>query len=180
MAKQQDKAKVIEELRERVRSAKALYFVDFTGVSANDFNEMRRRARQQQLSVKVVKNTLVERVLEEFGAPAGVNEILRGPTSIMFSLEDPVAPARLLREMKDRMPAIKFKGAYFENTVYPANQFDFLATLPTKDDLRAQLVGVLSGPISGLVQVLSGLLGELVWVLEQLPGLTGEKAPDAQ
>ncbi len=176
MARKEDKAKVIEELREKVRQAKALYFVDFTGISANDLNDFRRRARQRQLSVKVVKNTLIERVLEEVGAPAGYREVLRGPTSVVFSFEDPVAPARLLKEVKGALPALKFKGAYFEERVYPAGEFDFLASLPSKDELRAEVVGALAGPISGLVQVLFGVLSELVWVLEQLPGRSEEKA----
>ncbi len=167
MAKE-EKTKVVEELRDQIGRAQSIFFVDFTNVAANDFNELRRRAREKNLTVKVVKNTLALRALEESGVPRAIADILRGPTSLIFAPEDPVAPARLLKEAKEIVSGIKFKGAYLEKTIYPASQFELLATLPTKEDVRAQLVGLLSSPLSGLVGVLEGLLGELVWALEEI------------
>jgi large subunit ribosomal protein L10 len=164
----EEKSKVIDEIRDKIKRAQSIFFVDFTGVAANDFNELRRRARERNLMVKVVKNTLALRALQECGVPASIAEILRGPTSLIFSSEDPVAPARLLKEAKENVPGIKFKGAYLEKAIYSAAQFELLAALPTKEDVRAQLVGVLSSPLSGLVGVLEGLLGELVWALEEI------------
>lgn len=164
----EDKVRFVEELRSKIQQATALYFLDFTGLPANDFNEFRRSAREQQLQVKVVKNQLALRALRESGVPEGIAQVLRGPTSMVFAPDDPVAPARFLKEIAKRIPNIKFKGAYLENTIYTAEQFDLLANLPTKQDLRAELVGLLAGPISGLAGILEGLLAELIWVLEGL------------
>ncbi|MEO0004414.1 MAG: 50S ribosomal protein L10 [candidate division WOR-3 bacterium] len=159
-----EKVKVIEELKERIKRSEAIYFVDFTGVPANDFNDLRRTARAQGLKVKVVKNQLALRALEECGVPEDIETILKGPTSVIFAEDDAVAPARLLKNF----PSLKFKGAYLEKTIYPAERFDFLVNLPTKDELRTQLVGVLMSPIAELLGVLEGLLGELVWVFEEM------------
>ncbi|MEN9979876.1 MAG: 50S ribosomal protein L10 [candidate division WOR-3 bacterium] len=164
----EEKVKFIEDLQSKIKAATALYFLDFSGLPANDFNEFRRSAREQNMMVKVVKNQLALRALKASGVPDGIDQVLRGPTSMIFAVDDPVAPARFLKDMGKRIPNIRFKGAYLENTVYTAEQFDLLANLPTKQDLRAELVGVLAGPISGLAGVLEGMLAELVWVLEQL------------
>lgn len=161
-----EKVKVVKELRDKIQRTKSIFFVDFTGVGANNFNELRRRARDKNLAVKVVKNTLALRVLEESGVPEVVANLLRGPTSLILAFEDPIAPARLLKEAKELVSEIKFKGAYLEGAIYQAAQFEFLVALPTKDDIRAQLVSVLGYPLSGLVGVLEGFPGELVLVLE--------------
>jgi large subunit ribosomal protein L10 len=172
----EDKVKFIEELKERIKGATALYFVDFTGLTANDFNDFRHNARQRKMAVKVVKNQLALRALKECGVPEAIAEVLRGPTTMVFAEEDPVAPARFLKEVTRRLTNLKFKGAFLDNAIYLPEKFELLASLPTKDELRAELVGVLSGPISGLVGVLEGLLSELVWIFDELQ----KKGPKAE
>lgn len=174
------KAKEIAALRERAQAASALYFVDFSGVTAIDIGGLRRLLREQKVTMRVVKNTLALRALTEAGVASAVEKVLRGPTSVVFAADDPVAPARLLKEATVRLKALKVKGAWFDGTVYPADRFDFLASLPGKQDLRAELVGVLQGPISELVFVLDGLLPELVRVLDGVKDKkAAELAPDA-
>lgn len=167
MAKE-DKPKVIEELKERVKLANAVYFVDFTGVLANDFNVLRRTAQERGLMVKVVKNQLALRALKECGVPAVIETVLKGPTVVIFAGDEVGAPARLLKELTGRIAGLKFKGAYLEKNIYLSEEFDFLVSLPTKEELRVQLVAVLASPISGFVGTLEGLLGELVWIFEEM------------
>jgi len=162
----EEKVKVVEQLKEKIKRSNAVYFVDFTGVPANDFNDFRRMARQRGITIKVVKNQLALRALEELGVPQDIEMVLKGPTGVIFAEDDPVAPARLLRELEGRIGALKFKGAYLEKNIYLAGHFAFLASLRTKEELRGELVGVLAGPISGLVGVLEGLLSELVWIFD--------------
>ena len=155
-------------LKERIGGASALYFLDFTKLAANDFNVLRRKLGEAKVAVRVVKNRLALRALTESGMPADVEKLLTGPTSLVFAGEDPVAPARTIREQMRKMAALKVKGAYLDRVLYPADRFDFIAALPTKIELRAQVVGVLEGSISGLVMSLDGLLSDLVWVLDQI------------
>jgi large subunit ribosomal protein L10 len=177
----QEKLDAVAGLKEEIGRASALYFVDFTKLGANDFNALRRRVGESKGSVKVVKNRLALRALTESGVPAEVAGLLEGPTSMVFAGEDPVAPARVIREQMKKMAALKVKGAYVDRTLYPANRFDFIAGLPTKHELRGQVVGVLQAPIWQLVMTLDGVLSELVWVLGEIRGRpeSAAAAPEA-
>ncbi len=162
-----EKIQSVAALKQMMAQASALYFVDYTRVGANDFNTLRRRLGSQGVAVQVVKNRLALIALAELGFAGEFRAVLRGPTSVILAGEDPVAPARTIRDTMRRLEALKFKGAYLDGRLYGADQFSFLAGLPTKFELRGQVVGVLEGPIWQLVTGLDGLLGEFVWILEQ-------------
>lgn len=164
----QAKIDAVSELKDRIAAATALYFVDFTKVPANDFNALRRRLGEVSAPVRVVKNRLALRALTESGTPAEIEAILKGPTSMVFAGEDPVAPARIIREVMRKLAALKVKGAYLDRNLYQAESFEFLAALPTKFELRGQVVGVLEAPIAELVFGLEGLISDLVYVLDQV------------
>jgi large subunit ribosomal protein L10 len=171
-----EKVQSVAELKERIGQATALYFLDFTKVRANDFNALRRRLGEGHVPVQVVKNRLALLALAEAGAEGEFRAMLRGPTSVVFAGEDPVAPARVIRDATRKLDALKVKGAYLDGRVYGADQFAFLAGLPTKSELRGQLVGVLQSPIWELVMCLDGLVSEFVWVLDQIK----DKRPAAE
>lgn len=170
----------VSGLKERISKASALYFFDFTKLPANDFNVLRRKLGESKVKVRVVKNRLALRALTESGVPADIEKLLTGPTSVVFAADDPVAPARTIREQMRKMTALKVKGAYLDRVLYPASKFDFIAGLPTKNELRGEVVAVLQGPIYGLVMILDGLLSELVWVLDQIKDQPRAAAPVAE
>ena len=173
----QVKVDAVSGLKDKIGRASALYFIDFTKLAANDFNALRRKLGESRVTVRVVKNRLALRALTESGVPADIEKLLTGPTSLVFAGDDPVAPARTIREQMKKMAALKVKGAYLDRVLYPASRFDFIAGLPTKNELRGQVVGVLQGPICGLVLSLHGLLSELVWVLDQVKDRPTPAAP---
>jgi large subunit ribosomal protein L10 len=178
----QAKIDAVAGLKDRIGRASALYFIDFTKLAANDFNALRRRLGESKGTVRVVKNRLALRALTESGVPADIEKLLTGSTSLVFAGDDPVAPARTIREQMKKMAALKVKGAYLDRVLYAANRFDFIAGLPTKSELRGEVVGVLQGPIYGLVMSLDGLLSELVYVLDQVkdrpvPVASAQEAP---
>lgn len=173
----QEKIEAIARLKEQIASASALYFLDFTKVTANDFNALRRRLG---VPVRVVKNRLALRALTESGTPPAVEAMLKGPTSLVFAGEDPVAPARTIREAVKKGDGLRFKGAFLDGTLFGADRFEFLASLPTKHELRAEVVGVLESPIAELVFGLESLIGDLVFVLDQVRERVGESAATAE
>jgi large subunit ribosomal protein L10 len=180
----QVKVDAVAGLKDKIGKASALYFIDFTKLAANDFNALRRKLGESKVRVRVVKNRLALRALTESGVPAGIEKLLTGPTSLVFAGDDPVAPARTIREQMKKMAALKVKGAYLDRVLYQADRFDFIAGLPTKNELRSEVIGVLQGPIWGLVTSLDGLLSELVWVLDQVkdrpaPAATAAEQPAA-
>ena len=172
----QEKVDRVDVLKERLSEVSALYFLDFTGVKANDFNRTRRRLGEVGASVRVVKNRLALRALTESGVAEEVSGYLHGPTSLVIAAEDSIAPARVIKEVAKKLEGLKFKGAYLDKTFFDADQFGYIASLPTTDELRAQLVGVLSAPISEFAGSLELMLGDLVYVLEQL----GERKDSAK
>lgn len=174
----QAKVDAVAGLKDKIGRASALYFIDFTKLAANDFNALRRRLGESRVGVQVVKNRLALRALAESGIAADIEKLLTGPTSLVFAGDDPVAPARTIREQMRKMTALKVKGAYLDRVLYPADRFDFIAALPTKTELRGGVVGVLQGPIYGLVMGLDGLLSELVWVLDQVKDRPAPAAPE--
>ena len=173
----QVKIDAVAGLKDRIGRASALYFIDFTKLAANDFNVLRRKLGESKVAVRVVKNRLALRALTESGVPTDIEQLLIGPTSLVFAGDDPVAPARTIREQMRKMVALKVKGAYLDRVLYAADRFDFIAALPTKNELRGEVVGVLEGPIWGLVMSLDGLLSELVWVLDQVKDRPADAAP---
>lgn len=172
----QEKVREVTELTEKVNRATAMYFLDFTSVKANDFNMVRRRLREAGATVRVAKNRLALRALKESGIGEAVVEFLRGPTSLVLATGDPIAPARVLRELAKKLESLRVKGAYFERVLYPTDKFEFLAGLATKDELRGQVVGALSAPIWELALGLEWLLAELVFVTEELAKRPAEPA----
>jgi len=176
----QAKVDAVAGLKEKIGRASALYFIDFTKLAANDFNALRRRLGESKVAVQVVKNRLALRALTESGVTADIEKFLTGPTSLVFAGDDPVAPARAIREQMRKMTALKVKGAYLDRVLYPADRFDFIAALPTKTELRCEVVGVLQGSIWGLVMSLDGLLSELVWVLDQVKDRPPAATPAAE
>lgn len=164
----QEKIDSVADLKDRIAGSSALYFVDFAKVTANDFNALRRKLGELNVRVRVVKNRLALRALTESGTPAEIEVLLKGPTSIVFAAEDPIAPARTIRDAAKKNAALKVKGAYLDRTLYRADRFDFIAGLPTKHELRGQLVGVLEGSIWEFVLGLESLLNDFVYVLDQI------------
>jgi large subunit ribosomal protein L10 len=175
----QEKVEQVAALKEQVSRASALYFLDFTGVAVNDFNTTRRRLRETGASVKVVKNRLALRALTESGVDEAVGKFLRGPTSLVMAGEDSVAPARVIKEVARKLEKLGFKGAYLDSTFYGPEQFDFLASMPNKQELRAQLVGVLSAPMTELALSLERMISDLVYVFEQLGERKGQAPSEA-
>jgi large subunit ribosomal protein L10 len=178
----QEKIDTVAELKVKVGEATALYFVDFTKVTANDFNALRRQLGGQHVAMRVVKNRLALRAMVESGVPEDVAALLKGPTSVAFAVEDPIAPARLIRDAAKKLTALKIKGVYLDRRIYGADQFAMIAALPTKHELRGQLVGVLEGPIWELTLGLESMLNDLVYVLDQVkdrPAPAAEPEPAA-
>ncbi len=164
----------VARLKKEVGQASALYFLDFTKIGVNEFNVLRRRLKEAGATVRVVKNRLVKRALDESGIGGDVTGFLRGPTSLVLAVEDAVAPARVIREVGKKLETLKVKGAYVDGAVYSADQFIFLASLPTKDDLRGQVVGALAAPIWEFTLGLEGLISDLVYVLGQITDRKGD------
>jgi len=161
------KEATIEELRKRIASAPNLFLTDYVGLSVEEITKLRGELRKDGTTYAVVKNTLFKRAAGDELA-AKLEEFLAGPTAIVFGGADPVAPAKALKQFSDATKPVKVKVAYIDGQIVDAKQVATLASLPSKTELLARLVGSLSSPMRGLVTVLSGNQSGLVRVLNAI------------
>ncbi len=158
------KEATIAELRERLAGAKNLIITDYTGLSVGEITRLRGELRKDGNAYAVVKNTLFRIAAgEEIGS--ALDAFLTGPTGIVFAGSDPVSPAKALKTFGDTVKAIVVKAAFIDGRIVDAKHVAVLASLPSKEELLARLVGSLASPMRGLVTVLSGNQSGLVRVL---------------
>lgn len=153
-----DKNQVVADVAELLSHSKLTVVAKYEGTSVKQMQELRRSARETSTVVKVVKNRLVRQaVLATDNLKETDTSALTGQLLYAFNADDEVAPAQALANFAKKNPSIEFVGAITaEGQFMAVEDVKSLAALPSKDQLRAQLVGTLGAPLSGFVNVLSG------------------------
>jgi len=160
-----EKQKIVAELAEKLKSAQALYYTDFTGLNVKRMTDLRRRLRKAGVEYVVIKNTLALRAVNESGLVA---ERLRGPTGLVIT-HDPVAAAKVVTEFakeNDQRPAVK--GGMFEGRALDVEQVKKLASMPSREQMLAELGAGFQAPMAAFVGALNGLLYMFAGGLEAL------------
>jgi len=163
--KRTDKEQLVRELKEKIGSAKALYYTDFTGLNVKLMTELRRKFRKAGVQYVVIKNTLALRAVNESGL---VGERLKGPTGLVMA-RDPVEAAKILTEFakaNDARPSVK--GGMFDGASIDAAQVKRLAAMPSREQMLAELGAGLQSPLSAMLGALSGPMMMFVGALEAL------------
>ena len=172
--KREDKARVIEELAEKLRGGSAV-LVDYQGMDVAQSTQLRARSREAGVEFVVAKNTLTRRAAGEAGVE-DLSEYLVGPTALAFS-EDPVASAKLMAEFADQVESFALKGGLLEGgRVLDETEVVALSRLPGREQLLAQVVGGISSPLTGLVNVLNNTVQGLVVALNQIAEQKGAQS----
>jgi len=153
--KKEDKSVVISELSENLEAYSHFYLADIANLNAADTSNLRRACFKQDIKLKVVKNTLLKRALEEReGDYEELYPLLKGNTSIMFSNVGN-QPAKLIKEFNKKVGKPVLKGAFVEESIYVGeNQLEALISVKSKDELIGDVIGLLQSPAKN---VLSGL-----------------------
>src|SRR5678815_1177160 len=163
--KKPEKDKLVAELKEKLVGAKALYYTDFTGLNVKRMTDLRRRLRKANVEYVVIKNTLALRAVNESGL---VGERLKGPTGLVVA-KDAVAAAKVITDFakeNDKKPAVK--GGLFEGKAIDTAQVTKLASMPSREQMLAQLAAGLQSPLAGFLGALSGVMYTFVGALEGL------------
>jgi large subunit ribosomal protein L10 len=161
------KETAVQELRDRLAGSQNLFLTDFAGLTVDEITKFRVALRKDGNSYAVVKNTLFKIAAGTEVAKA-LEAYLAGPTGIVFAGSDPVAPAKTIKQFADDSKKLGIKAAYIDGQIVNAKQISALASLPSRTELLAKLVGTLANPIRGLVTVLSGNQSGLVRVLNAI------------
>ncbi|MBN1424213.1 50S ribosomal protein L10 [Candidatus Fermentibacteria bacterium] len=159
------KEKEVRELAQRFQDVRGLVLADFTGLTVEAVTDLRNRCRQANLRYIVVKNRLARLAVRDTPLES-ISDYLRGPTGVVLATEDPAGPARIVAEFQRQYGKPRLKGAWVEGTVLGEDRVASLATLPTRQQLLAQVSAGIGAPLSGLVYTLGALLGNLTGVID--------------
>lgn len=164
-----EKETVVAELRERMERAPALYLTDFTGLSVKAMTRLRRSLKDSGAEYVVVKNRLAQRVFTELSDLPDVSAGLQGPTGLVFGYEDAVAAAKALADFaKENENRPVFKLGILDRKLLGPDQIKRLASLPTRDQLLAELAGALQAPLAQMAAALQAKVQEMAGLLEAL------------
>jgi large subunit ribosomal protein L10 len=162
------KIEAVSRLSEKMRSAKAIYFTDFQGLTAPEATRLRAKLREGNVEFEVFKKSLSRLAAKEAGID-DIEDLMHGQIALAFTLTDPAAPAKILGEFSKQnrdIPAIT--GLVLEGQALPATYAREMASLPSREVLIAQLLSVLQQPMTRFVSTLSGAMTKLMQVLHGL------------
>ncbi len=157
----------VAEIQEKLQKSQSVMFLDYRGLTVSEVTELRNKMRAAGVEYKVIKNTMIRRAAQEAGVE-GLDEILEGPTAVAFGYEDPVAPAKILVDFIENAKKTQLKGGVLAGRAMSQAEIKDLASLPSKEQLLAKLMGSLNAPVTGLVMALSGIPRKLVYALNAI------------
>jgi large subunit ribosomal protein L10 len=151
-----EKKQIVEELTGKLKS-QAGVLVNYSGITVNEDTEMRVKLRDANIDYTVIKNTLMRFAIANAGFE-DLDPILNGTTSLAVSKDDPIAPARLIKEYADKFNGyFEIKGGFMDGKVLSVDEVNALAIIPPLPILQAQLLGTMLAPITSLAVVLKAI-----------------------
>jgi large subunit ribosomal protein L10 len=159
--KLEHKQAIVAEVNEAATNALAAVLSDYRGLTVSEMTEMRAKARQTGVYLRVVRNTLAKRAIEGTEYEC-LNDALVGPTMVAFSQEDPGSAARLMKDCAKAYEALEVKAFSVGGQLFGPGDIDRLALLPTRDGALALLMSVMLAPITKLARTFNEVPGKLV------------------
>jgi len=172
-----EKVEVVESVQQELQKATVAVLAEYRGLTAGELDRLRKSVRQANGRCRVSKNTLTRR------AAAGssfekLTPHLRGPAAVILGFEDPVAIAKLAVQLADELPKLEIKCAVLDGNVLPLPEVKALATLPSREVLMAQLLGLLQAPASQLLRTLNEPAAQLARLVDALGKRQGGAAAE--
>ncbi len=160
----EDKKAIVAEVNEAAGNALAAVLADYHGLSVEQMTDLRKKARESGVYLRVVRNTLLKRAVEGTEYEC-IKEALIGPTILAFSQEDPGSAARLVKDFAKENDKLEVKALSVGGKLLAADQIDVLAKLPTRDQAIAMLMSVMQAPVTKLARTINEVPGKLVRTL---------------
>lgn len=155
---------VVQEIIDKIKASKSVVFVDYNKLTVAEVSELRNKCREAKCEYKVYKNTLVRKALNELGYNQ-FDADLNGPTAIAFGEDETAAAKIMVKASKDYDSKIVLKSAFVDNAYVDKNGIKALATMPSKEELIAKMLGSMQAPVANFAGVCSNLLSGIVRVL---------------
>ena len=159
----QDKKEVVAEVSERLKKAQTVVLAEYRGISVEDITVLRSQARASGVYLRVLKNTLARRAVQ--GTPfEKLGSQMVGPLAYGIS-DDPVAAAKVLHAYAKSNDKLVIKGGMMPNYLMTAKEVGALATMPSREELLAKLLGTMQAPVTKFVQTLNEVPSKFVRTL---------------
>ncbi|MFH1414882.1 MAG: 50S ribosomal protein L10 [Elusimicrobiota bacterium] len=175
----QGKKEFVKNFAEELKDSKSIVLVGYQGLEVNALTELRHKLKEVNFTMKVVKNRLAIRSVDEcdIESYSGIKDFLKGPTALLIgSEEDPADAIKIFKGYAKEKELMDFKAGVISDKLYAADQIARIADLPAKNVLIAQTVMMLNSPIQGLYNSLAGIIKKLCYAINDLKGKieTGE------
>ena len=151
------------KIKEDLNGVSAVWVVDYCGLSVKEIQALRSEIREAGASLKVYKNTLMHIALAEAELPT-LEDMLEGPSAFVFAGEDVAAAAKAVKNFAKTNKNLEIKGGLMEGAAVSAAEVEAIASLPSREELIAQIAGAISGDARGLAVALNGVPSGLAQV----------------
>ncbi len=162
-----EKEQHVESLRRELEGVQSAFLFGYRGLTVNQVTDLRTKIRKTSSTYRVLKNRLAARALESTPL-APLTEHLRGPLAMTFHPKEPLALAKVLSEFAKENPALEFKAGLLEGRPITAADLGSLASLPGREVLVAQFLGLLTAPLASFQRVLLAPVRDFASVLDQI------------
>jgi large subunit ribosomal protein L10 len=162
-----NKVAAVSEITADLKGTDVYYFFDYRGLTFAEATDLRARLRKADASLKVVKNTLAKIAANNAGV-TGLDEYLAGPTAIAYCHGDPVRVAKVIQDFIKEKKKASLRGGKLQRSLLTPTDVERLSTMPSREQLIAQVVGGIAAPLTGLANVLNGPIRGLVVALAQV------------
>jgi len=173
-----EKRVAMGEINDLVAGSDYCFLLNYGGLAVGEFTQLRGQLNKADSAVKVVKNIYLAKAVEAKGWEVA-DDLLSGPTAIVTGSGDPAEVAKLIIEFLKKSDKASAKGAWLDKSVLSAGDVKALSELPSRDVMRATLLGTLMAPATSLVRVFSAPLTGVLYVLQakaEKDGDTGSAA----
>jgi len=178
----QEKIETLEDFKSRLDGVKTVVVTEYRGLTVQQLSDLRKQLRAVSAQYKIVKNRLAKLAMTD-GDLSKLHPHLKGPTGMVISKEDPVAVAKTLHSFAKTNQALAIKAGLVDGVVLPPAELKALSELPTKDAIRAQIIGAIQGPLAQLVGLLQASQRDIAYVLAErgktAPAETGTGQPQS-
>ncbi len=153
----EEKKAIVANLAEKMKNASSGVLVDYKGINVEDDTKLRAEMRKNGVEYTVIKNNLIRFAAKEVGFDA-LDEVLHGTTAIAISMDDMIAPAKIVAEYaKKNDEVFNIKAGFVEGRVIGVDEVKRLAATPSKEVLLSKLLGSLKSPITALAIALNAV-----------------------
>lgn len=163
-----EKAEVIAEIVGLLNQNSSILLTDYSKINVEDISKIRREFRKEGISYKVFKNTLFKRALDEVGVGQQLAPHLKGMIGFVFAGENPAVAAKIIKKYNDDTSKLPLRAALVEGQFYPGSSLAALASLPTKPEIIAGILGSLNAPASGIVGAINAVMRDLASVIDEI------------